>query len=343
MSQTVLQSQTKSPPAHRPGSGYPLPQPIVPGHTGPHPHETHAIHLPSPTAWPFLMALGIVLIISSLVTSTGLALLGGLLTLVGIIGWFRDLFPIEKHEDITVELEAVEIERSPSPVARIHVDETHRAQLPLQTFPITSGIKGGIAGGIAMVIPAEIYGLIRYHSIWYVVNLLGGAGVGTWTNPTPEQLTHFHLAAFITANIIQGVTTLLVGILYGAMLPIWPRRPVLLGGIVAPVLWTGILYTVLGIVNPFLQQKIDWYSFAASQVIFGVVAGYTVSRLGNLKRLAQAPLPVRLGVESPGLEREDHPARPAEDPSVRPANLGVRATDSPAPKEPSHPSEENKG
>ena len=63
-------------------------------------------------------------------------------------------------------------------VARIDVGETHRAQLPLETFPISSGIIGGIAGGIAMVIPAEIYGIVRFHSIWYVVNLLGGAGVG---------------------------------------------------------------------------------------------------------------------------------------------------------------------
>ena len=36
-------------------------------------------------------------------------------------------------------------------VARIDVGETHRAQLPLETFPISSGIIGGIAGGIAMV------------------------------------------------------------------------------------------------------------------------------------------------------------------------------------------------
>ena len=97
-------------------------------------------------------------------------------------------------------------------VAKIKVDETHRAQLPLQTFTFASGIKGGIAGGIAMVIPAELYGIIRFHSIWYVVNLLGGAGVGTWTNPTMYQLTHFQLSAFITANIIQGAVTLLVGI-----------------------------------------------------------------------------------------------------------------------------------
>jgi hypothetical protein len=175
---------------------------------------------------------------------------------------------------------------------------------------MASGIKGGIAGGIAMVIPAEIYGIVRYHSIWYVVNLLGGAGVGNWSNPTVEEMRHFRLSAFITANIIQGAVTLLVGLLYGAMLPIWPKRPILLGGIIAPVIWTGLLRSALGIVNPFFAEHIDWWSFAASQVLFGLVAGYTVVKLGRLERLEQVPLSVRLGLEAPGLQTEHHGDEP---------------------------------
>jgi hypothetical protein len=220
------------------------------------------------------------------------------------------VLPHEAHVEIKVDTAIVAISPSPGQVARIEVNETHRAQLPLQTFTFGSGIKGGIAGGLAMILPAEIYGIIRFHSIWYVVNLLGGAGVGSWVNPTMDQLTHFRLSAFVTANIIQGATTLLVGVLYGALLPVWPRRPILLGGIVAPVLWTGLLHSVLGIVNPFLQQKIDWWSFAASQVLFGVVAGYTVVKLGNLKKLAQAPLVVRLGLETPGLTSKPQEREP---------------------------------
>lgn len=274
--------------------------------------HTHAIHLPAPTAWPFLLALGLTLVFAALVTNAALGLLGGALAIMSAVGWFRNVLPHEAHEDIEVTEERVVIVPSAEKVARIEVNETHRAQLPLQTFPVSSGIKGGIAGGLAMVIPAEIYGVLRYHSIWYVVNLLGGAGVGTWVNPTIEEMRHFRLGAFITANIIQGATTLLVGVLYGAMLPIWPKRPILLGGIIAPALWTGLLHSVLGIVNPFLAERIDWWSFAASQVIFGLVAGYTVTKLGHIKRLAQAPLPVRLGVETPGLHpgtRGDEPKR----------------------------------
>ena len=259
------------------------------------------VHLPAPTAWPFLMALGITLVAASLVTTAGIGYLGAVIALGSAIGWFREVLPHERHEHVPVTEEIISFVPAAEKVARIEIDETHRAQLPLQTFTISSGIKGGIAGGIAMVIPAEIYGLLRYHSVWYVVNLLGGAGVGEWTNPTVEQMTHFRLSAFITANIIQGATTLLVGILYGAMLPIWPRRPILLGGLIAPVIWTGFLHSILGLVNPFLAERIDWWSFAASQVIFGLVAGYTVTKLGNLKRLRQVPLSVRLGVEARGL------------------------------------------
>jgi hypothetical protein len=247
------------------------------------------------------MSLGVVLLCAALVISGWLAWLGGFLFVLAAVGWFREVLPHEAHENIPVTEEIISFVPTYEKVARIEINETHRAQLPLETFPITSGIKGGIAGGIAMVIPAEIYGIIRYHSIWYVVNLLGGAGVGNWTHPTVEQMSHFRLSAFLTANIIQGATTLLVGILYGAMLPIWPKRPILLGGIIAPVIWTGLLHSILGMVNPFLADRIDWWSFAASQVIFGLVAGYVVSRTGRLRRLRQVPLSVRLGVESPGI------------------------------------------
>lgn len=280
--------------------------------SAPHEHSgdmhSNTVHLPAPTAWPFLMALGITLAAASLVMSPWMGVLGAVLLVGSIVGWIREVLPHEKHEDIPVVEEIFSFVPAMGKVSKIRVDETHRAQLPLQTFPISAGIKGGIAGGIAMVIPAEIYGLIRYHSIWYVVNLLGGAGVGSWINPTVEQMTHFRLGAFITANIIQGATTLLVGVLYGAMLPIWPRRPILLGGIIAPVVWTGLLYSVLGLVNPFFADHIDWLSFAASQVLFGLVAGYTVTKLGNLKRLRQVPLAMRLGVEASGIphdHRED--------------------------------------
>lgn len=263
------------------------------------------IHLPAPTAWPILLAAGIVLFFAALVTNTGIGILGAILTVAACVGWFRQVLPHEHHELLDVELQPVEIATARTGVARIEITETHRAQLPLETYPISSGIKGGIAGGIAMIIPAEIYGILKFHSIWYSINLLGGAGVAGWLNPSDKEIAAFHLSALITASIIHVITSLLIGLLYGAMLPVWPKRPILLGGIVAPVLWTGLLHNILGMVNPFLDARISWWWFAASQAFFGLVAGFTVAKLGKIKRLQHAPLSVRLGLETPGLHAED--------------------------------------
>jgi len=47
------------------------------------------------------------------------------------------------------------------------------------------------------------------------------------------SLDAFHLGSFFLALAIHLFTSLLVGLLYGAMLPMFPRRPILLGGIIA--------------------------------------------------------------------------------------------------------------
>src|SRR6202041_3717481 len=96
---------------------------------------------------------------------------------------------------------------------------------------------------------------------------------------TPS-LKSFHLNSFLIACGIHLFTCLLVGLLYGAMLPMFPRRPILLGGIIAPILWSGLLYSILGLLNPLLEQKIDWWWFVASQFAFGIVAGVVVA-FGN--------------------------------------------------------------
>jgi hypothetical protein len=262
------------------------------------------VHLPAPTAWPILMALGVILIFFSLVTSVWLMWLGLGLLIGPAIGWFRDVLPHEAHVDLEVDTRIVELEPSMEGVAKIEVTETHRAQLPLQTFTFASGIKGGIAGGIAMLIPAELYGIIRFHSVWYVVNLLGGAGVAGW-NPSEHDLTTFHLAPFLIAIVIHTASSFLVGLLYGALLPAMPRHPIVLGGLVAPALWTGLLHSTLGLLNPFFDDHINWYWFALSQVGYGVVAGWVVAREGRLKSLRGVPLSVRLGVERPEAPRED--------------------------------------
>jgi hypothetical protein len=239
------------------------------------------------------------------VTNVGLAYLGIVLGVCSAIGWFRQVLPHERHEVVHVVTEPIEIATTRPRVARIEMNETHRAQLPLQTYPVSSGIIGGIAGGVAMIVPAEIYALLRFHSLWYPVNLLGGMGAFGNRHPSTAELSQFHLTIFLIAVVIHISTSLLVGLLYGALLPVWPKHPILLGGIIAPGLWTGMLHSILSIVNPFFNEHVSWPWFAASQLLFGLVAGWTVVRRRHIKKLAQLPLAVRLGLQAPGLR--EHP------------------------------------
>jgi hypothetical protein len=91
--------------------------------------------------------------------------------------------------------------------------------------------------------------------------------------------------------------SLLVGLLYGATLPMLPRHPILLGGFIGPILWSGVIHSVLGIVNPVLNQRIDWLWFVLSQIGFGIVAGMVVSRQLRVRTWQHLPLAVRAGME----------------------------------------------
>lgn len=264
------------------------------------------IHLPAPTAWPIVLALGLALVFAGVVTNGAVSILGGVFAVCGCVGWFRDVLPHEAHEEVPVTaVEEIHVVSTRKRVTHIEISEEHRAHLPIETYPVISGLKGGIAGGVAMIVPALLYGILSHHSIWYPVNLLGGAGVANWANPTTEQIEAFHLQAVIIATIIHAAGSVTVGLLYGAMLPMLPRRPIVLGGVVAPLLWTGLLHSSLGLVNPALAARIDWGWFVVSQVAFGLVAGWVVTWQGKIRTDQSLPWVLRMGVEATGIPHED--------------------------------------
>jgi hypothetical protein len=265
-------------------------------------HEV--VQLPAPTAFPIVLALGLTLAFAGLVTNVGISILGAVLILAGIVGWFREVWPHARHLAVPVKIETFAYHTVRTKIARIEIDESHRARLPVHTPSVMAGVKGGIAGGIAMIVPAVLYGVIGYHSIWYAVNLLGGAGVAGWSNPTLAEITHFRLSALILASIIHVVGSLLVGLLYGAMLPMLPRHPIVLGGVIAPLLWTGMLHATLDLINPYLDARIDWWWFVASQVAFGLVAGWVVGKQVHIRTEQYLPFAARVGLETPGIMEE---------------------------------------
>jgi hypothetical protein len=122
----------------------------------------------------------------------------------------------------------------------------------------------------------------------------------------------FHADSFAIALGIHLLVSTAVGLLYGAMLPMFARRPILLGGLIGPVLWSGLVFAMLSLLNPLLQSHIDWLWFMASQSAFGIVAGLVVVRHPRVPTRENIPFLVRAGVEAPGMmpPRETGDQRP---------------------------------
>jgi hypothetical protein len=256
------------------------------------------MEVPASTAWPIILAFGITLCFASLVTSLGVGLAGLVLVGCGVTGWAKECLPQEHHEFIAVKARKFAPSSRRTHVAHIEVNEVHRAFLPVESYPVWSGLRGGIAGGIVMIFPALLYGYLSQHSIWYPVNLLGGAGVAHWTNATTADIAAFHWNGLIVATVIHFAICTLIGLLYGAMLPMWPKRPIVLGGIVAPLLWTGFLHSILGFVNPEFNARIAWGWFVLSEILFGIVAGIVVTRSGKIRTHQNLPFVLRMGIEA---------------------------------------------
>jgi hypothetical protein len=265
----------------------------------------NTIHLPAPTAWPIVLAFGITLLLAGLVTTTAVSMLGGILTVAASIGWFRDVLPQEQEETIEVKVEAAVVSTPRREVARLPVaPDLPRALLPLKIYPVSAGIKGGLAGSVAMAVLACLYGVLKEGSIWYPINLLAATAYTQSVHMSIAWLKEFHLETFLLATGIHLFTSVLVGLLYGAMLPMIPRHPILLGGVVGPILWTGLLHSILELLNPLLNQLISWPWFVASQFAFGIVAGIVVVRQEQVPTQQLVPFRVRAGVEAPGMMKE---------------------------------------
>jgi hypothetical protein len=275
--------------------------------------DSSVIQLPRPTAWPMVLALGVSLMAAGLVTSIVVALLGLILTLAGAVGWFVAVLPHEAHEPVPVSTEEVRIFSSRTVIERpaaTHASSgTSRKILPVETFQITTGIRGGIAGGAAMTLPAALFSLIKYHSIWYAMNLLAAGGFVSWAGASDAFLSQFHWQGLLAGLAIHGFTSILVGLLYGAMLPMFPRYPILTAGFMVPLIFSGILYSALGIVSPILNERIDWFWFVMSQITFGLVCGFVVNLQAKVRtpQFRALPFNVRAGLHmSPEENAEPH-------------------------------------
>jgi len=263
--------------------------------------QLREIEAPAPTAWPFILAFGFTLLFAGLVTSMSVTVLGAVLAATGCVGWFREVFPREHEIAVPVVPDEFRASTGRRVVDRVPIAEQARAWLPVHTYPISAGVKGGLAGSVAMAVLACAYGVLKAGSIWYPINLLAATAYAQSLKMGPSQLYSFHADSFAIAFGLHVLVSITVGLLYGAMLPMFTRRPIVLGGLIAPVLWSGLIYTMLGVLNPVLASHIDWYWFVASQVGFGLVAGLVVVRQSRMLTRENLPFAMRAGIEAPGM------------------------------------------
>lgn len=145
---------------------------------------------------------------------------------------------------------------------------------------ISAGLLGGVIGGVLMAAPAMLWGYASGHGIWYPVNLLAAMILPQEQTHTIAELEQFNARWFAAACAVHAVVSLMFGAAAGLLLPRLGRipSPFAWGAMLMPLLWTAASYSMMGIVNPALQQRVDWPWFVVSQFVFGIAAAIVVVR-----------------------------------------------------------------
>lgn len=254
-------------------------------------HDGQSVEMPQPTAAPLVLAVGIVLMAMGVATSLAFLPVGGLIFFVGLGMWIRQLLPGRGH----VREPLVEPALRPQPVLPAAGEVEHlergmpgyRLRLPVKVHPVSAGIKGGLVGGLVMPLPAVAYGYFSGHGIWWPANLLAGLVLSGVDAMNIADLERFDTTLLVTGIAIHVVVSLIMGLMYGVLMPTLPRipKPLTWGALLMPLLWTAVSFVALGRVNPGVRAGIEWPWFVLSQFVFGVVAALVYMRFERRSRV----------------------------------------------------------
>jgi len=205
---------------------------------------------------PLFWAFGFTLMFAGLLTSASVSVLGVVLAVAGCVGWFREVFPHEHEEAVPIVFEDHRITTERRVVERVPVaPDLVRAWLPLETYPISAGLKGRLGWRSSDGRAGLHLRVAKAGSIWYPINLLAATVYAESLKLGNSQLNSFHADSFAIALVLHGIGSIFVGLLYGAMLPMFGAAPIVLGGLITPVLWSGLLYSIMQLLNPLLASR----------------------------------------------------------------------------------------
>ena len=261
------------------------------------------IQMPAPTFWPMVLAFAVTLLAAATVTHWTVGAVALVVLVRSVIGWWKNVIPHEEHEEMPIDkaLRPAPIMVEARSVVRLQMGEyKHRMRIPEEVRPYSAGVWGGLAGATAMAVLACLYGLFAQHSIWYPINLLAGMVIPDLGNASIEQLRAFNGMAFFAALVGHGCLSILVGILYAVILPMFPKYAPFWAGILMPLFWSALVATTLNALNPTLNSRISWPWFVVCQLGYGLVGGYVIARSTSIQTMQSWPLAERAFLHAPG-------------------------------------------
>jgi hypothetical protein len=238
--------------------------------------EPDFVESPRPTAAPLVLALGLTLLAAGVPFGLGFVVAGAMVIVGGVSLWIAQLLPGQGYVAEPLPEPARRrptVAAVPGRVQRLREGMPgYRVRLPEAVHPISAGVKGGLVGGAVMPIPALLWGLLSGQGFWFPVNLLAGMVLPGVGNMDTTELGQFHLSLLLAAMVIHIAMSVVIGLIYGVLLPTLPLvpRPIVWGGLLMPILWTGASYVAMHVVNPALPGQVSWPWFIVSQFIFGI-------------------------------------------------------------------------
>jgi hypothetical protein len=260
-------------------------------------HDTHSaeqdwVEMPRPTAAPLVLAAGIGLLALGVATSLAFVPAGAIVFVFALARWINQLVSPTGHfkeNFVTPELRPQPIVPAAGEVEKLARGVPgYRLRLPVKVHPISAGVKGAIVGGFIMPLPALAYGHFSGHGIWWPGNLLAGLVLPSVGRMSVLDLEQFHPAQLVASIIIHAVVCLIIGLIFGVLMPTLPSvpKPIAWGALLMPLLWTAVSFFALGRLNPDLRGTIEWPWFVLSQFIFGIVAAIVFMGLKKRSSLA---------------------------------------------------------
>ena len=159
-------------------------------------------------------------------------------------------------------------------------EEISELGIPALVYPYSAGVAGGLLGGLAMTIPALVYGVASGHGPWYPVNLVAATLLPEMRTLPPTALNAFDPIYLAVGLAIHLTVATGLGLIFAMLLPTLPGRPHLWALVIGPLLWLAATAVVLPTINPLMSNLLDWPSFGLANIVYGLTMGLWVARAG---------------------------------------------------------------